>query len=110
MSLRWSDEVLPVARAVLAAERIRLRDAAVPSDLVLVGGSSAPRTLTRGDVDLHLRLPPDRFADAVERLRSLLSARRVVRCRRPGAGSPSGRAGDGARGRASGPSSTVASP
>jgi len=70
-ALRWSDEVLPVARAVLAAERDRLRAAGVPGDVVLVGGSSVPGTLTRGDVDLHLRVPPGEFADAVERLRSL---------------------------------------
>ena len=70
-ALRWSDGVLPAARAVLATERARLRDAGVPGDLVLVGGSSVRGALTRGDVDLHLRVPADRFGAAVALLRPL---------------------------------------
>ena len=69
--LLWSDDVLPAARAVLAAERVRLREAGVPGDLVLVGGASVPGALTRGDVDLHLRVPPEAFGDAVGLLRTL---------------------------------------
>lgn len=70
-TLRWSDDVLPLARSVLRAERGRLRDAGVPGEVVLVGGSSVPGALTRGDVDLHLRVPPAEFATAVDRLGDL---------------------------------------
>ncbi len=70
-ALRRSDDVLPAARRVLADERARLRGAGVPGELVLVGGSSIPGALTRGDVDLHLRVPPDRFAEAVALLQGL---------------------------------------
>lgn len=63
-----SDDVLPTARAVLAAERERLRTAGVPGELVLVGGSSVPGALTRGDVDLHLRVPAEDFRRAVDAL------------------------------------------
>jgi GrpB-like predicted nucleotidyltransferase (UPF0157 family) len=58
-----------VALAVLAAQRERLRGLGVPGDLVLVGGCSVPGALTRGDVDLHLRVPPDAFRLAVDLLR-----------------------------------------
>ena len=56
-------------RAVLAAERDRLRDRGVPGELLLVGGSSLPGALTRGDVDLHLLVGPADFARTVRRLR-----------------------------------------
>jgi GrpB-like predicted nucleotidyltransferase (UPF0157 family) len=65
-----SDSMGDVARAVLAAQRQRLRHLGVPGELVLVGGCSVPGALTRGDVDLHLRVPPDAFSLAVNRLRA----------------------------------------
>lgn len=43
----------------------------MPGELVLVGGSSVPGALTRGDVDLHLRVAPDAFLGAVRALRSV---------------------------------------
>jgi hypothetical protein len=70
-ALRPSDDVLPAARRILATERSRLRGAGVPGEVVLVGGSSVRGALTRGDVDLHLRVPPEHFAGAVRRLREL---------------------------------------
>ena len=45
--------------AVLARESRRLAELGVPGELVLVGGCSVPGALTRGDVDLHLRVPPE---------------------------------------------------
>ena len=68
MLLRPAEEFRDRALAILAVERERL---AGLGELVLVGGSSVPGALTRGDVDLHLRVPPADFAAVVERLRSL---------------------------------------
>jgi hypothetical protein len=69
MPLVTAESCREVALAVLATQRKRLRGLGVPGDLVLVGGCSVPGALTRGDVDLHLRVPPDAFGSAVERLR-----------------------------------------
>jgi hypothetical protein len=68
-ALRASDDVLPEALRILVEQRELLRAAGVPGELVLVGGSSVPGALTRGDVDLHLRVPPADFAAAVDALR-----------------------------------------
>ena len=68
-ALRWSDDVLPTARAVLAVQRARLAVLGVPGELRLVGGSSVPGALTVGDVDLHLRVEPAAFTEAVRLLR-----------------------------------------
>lgn len=67
-----AEEVLPEAQRILARERARLRSARVPGELVLEGGSSVPGALTRGDVDLHLRVDPADFPHAVEALRTML--------------------------------------
>lgn len=69
--MRRSDDLLPTALAVLAAERERLATLGVDGYLGLVGGSSLPGALTRGDVDLHLRVEPDAFPGAVARLRAV---------------------------------------
>jgi hypothetical protein len=69
ITLRWSDDVLPTARAVLAVQRARLAVLGVPGELRLVGGSSVPGALTVGDVDLHLRVEQAAFATAVAVLR-----------------------------------------
>lgn len=66
MLLRPAEEFRDRALAVLAVERARL---AGLGELVLVGGSSVPGALTRGDVDLHLRVPPAGFAGVVDHLR-----------------------------------------
>ena len=57
------------AVAVVAAETAALRARGVPGELVWTGGSSIPGALTRGDVDLHLRVPPDLFVTAVDLIR-----------------------------------------
>lgn len=69
--MRRSDELLPQALAVLAAERERMRALGVPGELVLLGGASLPGTLTKGDVDLHLRVDPADFSAAVGTLRGV---------------------------------------
>lgn len=67
--LRRADDMYDEAVAVVEAERALLRASGVPGELVWTGGSSVPGALTRGDVDLHLRVPPDLFVAAVERIR-----------------------------------------
>ena len=57
------------ALAIVAAEAALLRTSGVPGELVWTGGSSVPGALTRGDVDLHLRVPPESFETAVELIR-----------------------------------------
>jgi uncharacterized protein len=42
----------------------------VPGELVLTGALSVAGALTKGDVDLHLRVAPSEFDDVVERLRA----------------------------------------
>jgi hypothetical protein len=62
---------LSVERAHAIAEEVRdlLAEHGVPGDLVLTGGSSLPGLVTKGDIDLHLRVQGGEFAAAVERLR-----------------------------------------
>lgn len=69
--LRRAEDLADDAARVVAAERARIAHLGVPGELVHVGGSSVPGALTRGDVDLHLRVPPDRFAAAVTALRDV---------------------------------------
>ena len=76
--LRPASAIIDAARAILRAEQDRLA-ALLPHqehELLLVGGSSVPGALTRGDVDLHLRVPADGFGATVAVLRGVY---RVVR-------------------------------
>ena len=67
--LRRAEDMHDEAAAVVDAERAALRSRGVPGELVWTGGSSVPGALTRGDVDLHLRVPPEQFARAVALVR-----------------------------------------
>ena len=59
---------LPRARAILDREAKRVRD--IPGAVLnLTGGSSVAGALTGGDVDLHLRVPPQAFETVVALLR-----------------------------------------
>ena len=61
--------MLPVALEIL--ERVRDELPEVPgAALELTGGSSVAGAVTGGDVDLHLRVPPEHFASTVEMLRT----------------------------------------
>lgn len=42
----------------------------VDGEVVLTGGASVPGALTKGDIDLHLRVPSGSFRSAVDRLRA----------------------------------------
>jgi hypothetical protein len=68
--MRPATDFLDAATAILAAERARLAPLVRGSwELVLTGGSSVPGALTKGDVDLHLRVGPAGFAECVAALR-----------------------------------------
>jgi GrpB-like predicted nucleotidyltransferase (UPF0157 family) len=43
----------------------------IPGELVLVGGSSVPGALTRGDIDLHLRVSSDDFSRIASMLKDV---------------------------------------
>lgn len=65
----WSDAIADEAAAIHARVRRTLQALEIPGDLVWTGGSSVPRNLTRGDVDLHLRVPAESFAGTDSTLR-----------------------------------------
>ena len=70
-SLHPAEEFIPGAMRILAAVRARLAPLLPPHELTLTGGSSVPGALTKGDVDLHLRVSPGDFAATVGILRTL---------------------------------------
>jgi len=70
--LRPAAGFLEAAHAILRRERDRLQGLlAQPHQLLLVGGSSVPGALTKGDVDLHLRVAASDFAPVVATLRTV---------------------------------------
>jgi GrpB-like predicted nucleotidyltransferase (UPF0157 family) len=70
-TLRPGSAFINEARAILGAERARLAGLLDEFELVLVGGSSLPGALTKGDVDLHLRVPAGSFGRTVDVLRGI---------------------------------------
>jgi hypothetical protein len=66
-----SDELIEQATAILSTERARLGPLLPPHELVLTGGTSVPGALTKGDVDLHLRVDATRFETTVATLRGI---------------------------------------
>jgi GrpB-like predicted nucleotidyltransferase (UPF0157 family) len=73
MELAASERFRPQAERILREQSTRLRNAGVPGTLELVGGSSVNGALTKGDVDLHLRVEPAVFKSAVARLRGMFA-------------------------------------
>lgn len=70
--LRPGADFLDMARVILRHERDRLAVLLPnPHELVLIGGSSLPLALTKGDVDLHLRVPVDAFPPVVTALNDI---------------------------------------
>jgi GrpB-like predicted nucleotidyltransferase (UPF0157 family) len=69
--LRPGSDFADRARGIRARERARLTGLLPRHELLLVGGSSVPGALTKGDVDLHLRVPAAAFDTAVARLREI---------------------------------------
>lgn len=71
MHLIPAESVQPQGKSVLAAVQALLDTIGVPGQLVLVGGSSVPGALTRGDIDLHLRVPSGDFDQVASRLKDV---------------------------------------
>ena len=63
--LVWSDGLLDEAHAARDDVAAALRQLGVPGDVVLTGASSVVGALTKGDVDLHLRVDAGDFTAAV---------------------------------------------
>ncbi len=68
LDFRPAREVHERALAILEAERAHLMALLPWGELSLTGGSSLPEALTRGDVDLLLRVPPADFEPSVRTL------------------------------------------
>jgi hypothetical protein len=71
--LIWSDTIAEDARQVFADAKVRLCELEVPGTLELTGAASLPGVLTKGDVDLHLRVPEEVFTHVIDRLRTAYS-------------------------------------
>lgn len=67
-----SDGLLAEARRIRDDVEATLAALAVPGEVELTGGLSVPGALTRGDVDLHLRVNGDVFDSVVARLGQVL--------------------------------------
>ena len=67
-TLRPAGEIQERALAILATERDRLAPLLGPHELRLTGGSSIAAALTKGDVDLHLRVDESDFPATVTEL------------------------------------------
>src|SRR3954471_2948401 len=59
--LMLSDELADIARAVHLEVTALLNRLDIPGTLELTGASSTPGALTKGDIDLHLRVEPGDF-------------------------------------------------
>lgn len=70
-NLRRAGEIQQRARVILATERERLAPLLPPHELRLTGGTSVATALTKGDVDLHLRVDDVSFRATVAALRRL---------------------------------------
>jgi hypothetical protein len=73
LSLRPAEEFQAEAARILERERALLEGHGISGELVLVGGTSVPGALTKGDVDLHLRVPLEEFPATVDALQELHS-------------------------------------
>ena len=70
-TLHPAEEFRAEAALILERERALLDAHRIAGELVLVGGTSVPGALTKGDVDLHLRVAAADFAAAVRLLQGL---------------------------------------
>ena len=69
--LWWSDDLVEEATRVRDDVEVTLAGLGIQGEVVLTGALSVPGALTRGDVDLHLRVAPGSFDDVVTRLRAV---------------------------------------
>ena len=68
VSLIWSDTILAEAGATRDRVAAELVEAQINGVVTVTGPAGMPGVLTRGDVDLHLRVDPGHFAEVVSRL------------------------------------------
>lgn len=66
--LVWSDELVDEARRTRDDVAAELSELGVPGELTITGATSVRGALTKGDIDLHLRVEPTTFPDAVAAL------------------------------------------
>ncbi|TCM47763.1 GrpB family protein [Kribbella sp. VKM Ac-2568] len=64
----WSDTITTQAARIHQQIQADLTAAAIPGELLWTGASSLPGLLTKGDVDLHLRVPTGTFDEVVAAL------------------------------------------
>jgi hypothetical protein len=69
--LIWSDTILAEASAARDRVAADLTGVGVAGEVVVTGPAGRPGVLTRGDIDLHLRVAPADFDAVVARLRDL---------------------------------------
>jgi hypothetical protein len=79
--LMTAEQIRDQALEILRSQRDALRRQGIHGDLTLLGGSSVPGALTKGDVDLHLTVLDEAFASTVAELeRSLRVVRTEIWC------------------------------
>jgi GrpB-like predicted nucleotidyltransferase (UPF0157 family) len=69
--IRRESEVRASAHRAVERHRRRILEVLGDAEIEHVGATSVPGALTKGDVDVLVRVSGQRFADAVERLRPL---------------------------------------
>jgi uncharacterized protein len=63
-----SDSIMDQARSLRHRVELDLHGAGIGGELLVTGPASLAGVLTKGDVDLHLRVAPSRFSLVVDRL------------------------------------------
>src|SRR6478735_7999755 len=66
--LIWSESIIEEARSARAQVALDLRRAGVAGEVLVTGPASTPGVLTKGDLDLHLRVAAGQFAGVTDRL------------------------------------------
>jgi GrpB-like predicted nucleotidyltransferase (UPF0157 family) len=70
-SFKPSEAFAATANAEFEAHRAKIASAVPDADIHHVGGTSVPGALTKGDLDVQVRVAPERFASAVSQLSAL---------------------------------------
>jgi GrpB-like predicted nucleotidyltransferase (UPF0157 family) len=70
-SFKRSEAFAAAANAEFETQRAKIASAVQGADIHHVGGTSVPGALTKGDLDVQVRVTPEQFADAVSQLSGL---------------------------------------
>jgi GrpB-like predicted nucleotidyltransferase (UPF0157 family) len=70
-SFKPSEAFAATANAEFEAHRAKIASAVPDADIHHVGGTSVPGALTKGDLDVQVRVTPEQFAGAVSQLSAL---------------------------------------